>query len=704
MIRPVRFAIVAFLVLGVLTVGAAMDWTAPTRTEVPAIELRAAPLPGGAPASVPEADPTARKKPRTTARPRSVPEVTTPTGGPTIVAPSSPAPSSAPNTEAASTSTPVAVAPAAPSEKPTGGSSGGGNGKGDDGNDDGNGGGPATPTTPETRSRSRSRSRRRRSEQPPLLSLRPYPPATAMMTTTRSTVTRATTAEATTTRVTTVAETTARAVQVSDAQRRAAEPVRFRDRLERVRWVPSSLRARIVAWFIAVLALSTLALVVVTYQVLGLRLDQRIDADLRQEAAELRVLAEDSLDPSTGKPFANVRRIFDVYLARNVPSRNEAFITFLAGEPYLRSRPLPPYRLDTDPELVARWAGVRGESERGAVSTPAGRVEYLAIPLKAGGETGGVFVAAAFRDRSMDEAEDSAIMAAGLVGIIVLLLGSLLAWRLADRVVQPVTALTRTARSISETDLSARIPARGRDEVAQLATTFNEMLDRLERAFAAQRRFADDASHELKTPLTIVRGHLELLDDDPVERNETLLLVTDELDRMGRIVEDLLLLARREEPDFLSLATVDVGDLTDALLSKAKALAPRDWVLDVRGQGVIVADRQRLVQAVVQLAENAARYSPDGPIAIGSIVSGGEARFWIRDHGPGIPEHERSSIFERFRRGADTGRTDGAGLGLAIVKAIAEAHKGRVELESSAAGSVFSIVVPVDQPQAEIET
>jgi two-component system, OmpR family, sensor kinase len=502
----------------------------------------------------------------------------------------------------------------------------------------------------------------------------------------------------------TTAETTARAVPVSEAkQRQGAEPVRFRDRLERLRWVPSSLRARIVAWFIAVLALSTLALVVVTYEVLSLRLDQRIDADLRQEAAELRVLAEDSLDPATGKPFSNVRRIFDVYLARNVPSRNEAFITFLAGEPYLRSRQVVPYRLDSDPELVARWASVRGDSERGAVSTPAGRVEYLAIPLQApSGETGGVFVAASFRDRSMDEAEDSAIMAAGAVGIGVLLLGSLLAWRLADRVVQPVSELTRTARSISETDLSARIPARGHDEVAQLATTFNEMLDRLERAFAAQRRFADDASHELKTPLTIVRGHLELLDDDPAERTETLALVTDELDRMGRIVEDLLLLARREEPNFLSLATVDVGDLTDALLAKAKALAPRRWVLDVRGQGVIVADRQRLVQAVVQLAENAARYAPEGPIAIGSIVSGGEARFWIRDHGPGVPEGERAAIFERFRRGAGTGRTDGAGLGLAIVKAIAEAHKGRVELETGPAGSVFSIVVPVDQPEAEI--
>jgi signal transduction histidine kinase len=503
----------------------------------------------------------------------------------------------------------------------------------------------------------------------------------------------------------TTAETTTRPVPARQAPQGAATPSRLGEGIERLRWLPSSLRARIVAWFIGALALSTIGLVVVTYEVLQFRIDQRIDLELRQEAAELRVLVDEGENPDTGRyvAFASVRRIFDVYLANNVPSRNEAFVTFVAGEPYLRSAPVVPYRLDKDPELVARWANLK-KPDRGAVATPAGRVEYLAVPLNApGGETGGVFVAAIFRDRAAATEADSAIFAAGAVGLGVLLLGSLLAWRLADRVVRPVTALTRTAKSISETDLSGRIPADGRDEVSQLAQTFNDMLDRLERAFGSQRRFADDASHELKTPLTIVRGHLELLDDDPAERRETLALVTDELDRMGRIVEDLLLLARREEPDFLTLATVDVGALTDALLAKAKALAQRDWVLDVRGQGVIVADRQRLTQAMMQLADNAARYSNgDNPIALGSIVSGGQARFWIRDQGPGIPTLEHEAVFERFRRGTGTGRSDGAGLGLAIVKAIAEAHKGRVELESTPDGSVFSIVVPVDQPEAGV--
>lgn len=465
----------------------------------------------------------------------------------------------------------------------------------------------------------------------------------------------------------------------------------------RLPWVPESLRIRIVAWFIGLLALSILSSVLVTREILHLRLDQRIDSELAQEAAELRSLASGK-DPETGRRFGlDVQRIFEVYLQRNVPSRNEALITFMDGRPFLRSRQVVPYRLDTDRDLVARWASTTS-TDRGRVETPAGSVEYLAVPLRLQGKTAGVFVAAIFRDRAQAD-YDAAIRAAGAVGLAAILLGSLLAWRLATRVVGPVTALTQTARSISETDLSRRIPVTGRDEVAQLAERFNEMLGRLERAFASQRRFVDDAGHELKTPLTIVRGHLELLEDDPQERRETLALVMDELDRMGRIVQDLLLLARHDQPDFLDLATVDVATLTDELHAKVAALAPRAWVLENRGRGVIVADRQRVTQAVVQLAQNAARHSDDDqPIALGSSVEDGEARFWIRDRGLGIPRDEQENIFGRFYRGSGE-RADGAGLGLAIVKAIAEAHRGRVELESrSGAGAAFTVVIPVDQP------
>jgi signal transduction histidine kinase len=465
-------------------------------------------------------------------------------------------------------------------------------------------------------------------------------------------------------------------------------------RVHTLRWQPASLRTPILVGFIGVLTLATISFVGVTYRVLLVRLDQRIDAELAQEAGELSRLTAGN-DPATGRPFGTrVHRIFEVYLQRNVPSRNEALITFVGREPFLRSRPVVPYRLDRDRQLVDRWTSIR-EADRGRVDTPAGAVEYVAIPLRLASETRGVFVAAIFVEGAKAEA-DAAVRAAGAVGLVVLLLGSLLAWRISDRVVRPVTALTKTARSISETAFGERIPVRGRDQVAQLATTFNDMLDRLERAFASQRRFVDDASHELKTPLTIVRGHVELLDSDPQEREAALALITDELDRMGRIVQDLLLLANHGRPDFLTVGAVEVGAVSEELYAKAKALAPRHWTLEERASGLIVADRQRLTQAVMQLAQNAVQYGgEDAEIALGSRIADGEARFWVRDHGPGIPVHEQDAVFERFRRGSRTRRL-GAGLGLAIVKAIAEAHHGRVELESHPGGGTrFTVVLPV---------
>ncbi len=371
------------------------------------------------------------------------------------------------------------------------------------------------------------------------------------------------------------------------------------------------------------------------------------------------------------------------------------------GRPYLRSRAVVPYRLDRDPAVVARWRAL-DRPDRGRVETPEGRVEYLAVPLRSAAGTRGVFVAAMFRDRQKADIE-AAVRAAGGVGLLILVLGSLLAWRLARRTVEPVESLTSAARSVSGTDFSRRIPVSGYDEVAQLAETFNDMVDRLEGAFASQRSFVDDAGHELKTPLTIVRGHVELLGDDPAERRQTLRLVLEELDRMQRIVDDLLLLAKREQPDFLHLEAVDVETLTNGLHARVAALAPREWVVESRARGVVVADGHRLTQAIVQLADNAARVTQEGDaIRLGSAIAGEEARFWVSDGGPGIPVADQRRIFERFRRGAGSGRSEGAGLGLAIVKAIAEAHNGRVELASRPGeGATFTLVIPVDQPPAE---
>jgi two-component system, OmpR family, sensor kinase len=462
----------------------------------------------------------------------------------------------------------------------------------------------------------------------------------------------------------------------------------------------SGLRARILFWSIASLAVAVVAAVLVVRQASLVQLDNRIDDALVQEADELRDLSR-GRDPLTGEPFDDdVRRIFEVFVDRNVPARNETYLPFIDGKliaPLTTSALAS--ELEQDEDLMQRW-GALEDSERGRVDTTAGTVEYLTVPVSAAGGPRGVFVTAFFRDLEAREVS-SAVNGAIEVGLIVLVLGSLIAWRIAESVLRPVKAVTVTARQISTgADLSERLPVTGHDELSELSTTVNDMLDKLEEAFDTQQRFVDDAGHELRTPITVIRGHLDLMGDDPEDRRATLALIDDELDRMHRIVNDLLVLAKAERADFLRLGPVDLAELTEEVHAKAEALAGRDWRLGGVGRGIVIADRQRLTQVMIQLAQNAVQHTRAGDeVEIGSRMLGDEAELWVRDTGEGIGAGEIDHIFDRFARGQRKRASDGAGLGLSIVKAIAEAHHGRVNVESTPGrGSRFAIVVPVDQP------
>lgn len=253
--------------------------------------------------------------------------------------------------------------------------------------------------------------------------------------------------------------------------------------------------------------------------------------------------------------------------------------------------------------------------------------------------------------------------------------------------------------------MSRRIDVEGDDELADLGHAFNRMLDRLTTAFASQRDFIRDVSHELRTPIAVVRGHLELLAEmDPgnrTERDATIHLVTGELDRMNRFVEDLLLLAKSDQPNFLQLETVSLGDLCEELVDKVSGLADRDWELESSTRRSIVADPQRLTQAVMNLTRNAVAHTAEGQtIAIGAAVDGHEASLWVRDSGVGVQPDDERRIFDRFTRGRRSGnRYEGSGLGLAIVQAIAEAHGGRVGMRGRPGeGATFTITVPVEGP------
>lgn len=211
-----------------------------------------------------------------------------------------------------------------------------------------------------------------------------------------------------------------------------------------------------------------------------------------------------------------------------------------------------------------------------------------------------------------------------------------------------------------------------------------------------ERDFVRAASFVLRDPLTICRGHLELLSDDPEERRRTLALVLSELDRAGRIVDDLELLAEAERPDFLSPEPIDLDAFTGALAYEASRLAPRTWTIDHAADALLVADRHRLTEAVMNLVQNAAQHTREGDtIGIGTAVVGDEVRVWVRDTGGGVEVSDRHRIFEPFERGRDSHRSyRGGGLGLTIVRAIAEAHGGHVELECRpGGGAMFTIVL-----------
>jgi two-component system OmpR family sensor kinase len=462
----------------------------------------------------------------------------------------------------------------------------------------------------------------------------------------------------------------------------------------------SSARARILASYLILLLFSTAVGTIVLREVLLARAGERVDDALVQETREFRRLADVGRDPRTGRPFGNdIGAIFEVFLARNVPAEAEAFFTFVDGEAYDESYApsLEERRLPLIDSLAATTSTRRGEFELEDET----RFRYVAVPVEdPQGRPRGVFTVVIDLSNELDEVNEALQIAVG-VNIGVLILASLLAWVIAGRVLQPLRLLRDTARSISESDLTQRIPVEGDDELADLARTFNEMLDRLEQAFASQKSFISDAGHELRTPITIIRGHLDVMGDDPEERRETLDLVRDELDRMSRLVNDLLLLAKATRPDFLQPETVDLDDLTRELFAKASALAQRDWRLVSVGTGRIVADRQRLTQAVMNLSQNAVSHTLDGDaVELGSELRNGRVRLWVKDTGPGVPRHEQARIFERFVRLDRAPAGEGAGLGLAITRAVAEAHGGRVELDSRPGdGARFTVIIPTEPPQ-----
>ncbi len=424
----------------------------------------------------------------------------------------------------------------------------------------------------------------------------------------------------------------------------------------------------------------------------------RIDSYLTRTRDEFALLAREGVDPATGQPFDGPSQLLRTFLSRTVIDQNEGELGIVEGQVRWVSSENVTLRPEDDAELLAYILPLsEGDvMQMGTVTTAQRTYRYHLTPVKFPTESGAllhVYDLDALRD---DLGRLTMIFV--LAGLGTSLVSALVAWIVVGRLLRPVEDLRRAAESISETDLTSRVPLRGNDDLTQLSRTVNRMLDRVETSVTTQRQLLDDVGHELRTPITIVRGHLELVDpNDPADVRATRDLALDELDRMGALVGDLLVLARANQSDFVQPQWFSLATLTDQTVEKARGLGPRQWRLRSIESIDAWLDPNRITQAWLQLAANAVKYSDEGSaVTLGSRIVRGDVHLFVEDQGIGISPDELETIRTRFGRGSNTGLVAGAGLGLSIVESIAAAHRGHLKIESEpGVGSTFTIVLPL---------
>ena len=463
-----------------------------------------------------------------------------------------------------------------------------------------------------------------------------------------------------------------------------------------------SVRQRITFVVALLTAISLIAVGFTLYVVQRENVDRSIDREQAKEIAEFRELQDGGVDPATARPFSGANPLLELFLNRSLPQRDEIMYGFpVDGERFTRGADKDP--LEGSDAFIEAVDTLRHEGGTVEIDVRGDRFRISVLPVL---DTNGDAAFVVVHNLTAANVEVNRLlvtyaMVAALAWLIITFLASLMAARL----LTPVRRLSEAAHAISDGDLSRRIEVSGNDDLTELQRTFNEMLDKLESAFATQRQLLDDAGHELRTPLTILRGHLELLDAcNPADTVSTRALLLDETDRMSRLIDDLLMLAKAHRPDFVTIGELDVEALTTECFQKARALGDRRWTFDGAARGAAQVDGQRVTQAMLQLVENAVRHTGQtDEIAIGSQWEGPNVEFWVRDSGLGVADVDRDMIFTRFHRGSTEPITDeGFGLGLSIVAAITEAHGGHAQLDDTALGATFRLILPGHQPPGSV--
>lgn len=334
------------------------------------------------------------------------------------------------------------------------------------------------------------------------------------------------------------------------------------------------------------------------------------------------------------------------------------------------------------------------------------RLRVLTVPLLAGNRLEGILQVGTRMD--VVNATQQTLLEVLLIGtVIAIIAAGMAAWFSSHQALHPLDNVTRTALQItSADDLSRRIPYTGSstDEVGQLVAAFNQTLSRLENLFHTQRRFLADVGHELRTPLTVIKGNVGLMRKIKDFDEESLVTIEDEVDRLTRMVGDLLLLAQAESGKIpLAHELVELDTLLLEVLNQMQVLTHDRVKLNLGDidQVLVCGDRDRLKQVMVNLVGNAINYTPKGGeivVGLGKVTD--RAQLTVTDNGPGIPPEDLPHIFERFYRGekSRTRQKDGKGygLGLSIAYWIVRNHGGRIEVNSTLGqGTTFCVWLPL---------
>ena len=480
-----------------------------------------------------------------------------------------------------------------------------------------------------------------------------------------------------------------------------------------------SIRARLTLWFTGILAATLILLAGASYFLLMRGLWQDVDSTLESLA---KTVAQAADRPGAGLISPEMDEVLRRFFG---PSFTDRFYQFL--DPRGRLDPRRP-RFGDEPLHINPKALKDAEEGYATFETIPGNgrfpVRVITFPVAQHGQVVNVLQVGMSLEGLYMARQHFLWALAALVPLALALAGGG-GWLLARRALRPVDQMTMTARRIEAEQLGKRLGgADVDDELGRLARTLNEMLTRLEAAFAQVRRFSADASHELKTPLTVLRGEIEVAlrsPRDPAEYQRVLVSVLEEVESMALLVDDLLLLSRADAGAMRwDVAPVELDRLVEEVAKEGEILG-RGKQVQVKIQEleplVIQGDGQRLKQLLRNLVDNGVKYTPSGgrvTLALRAVrreAPGPNSNFefrisnspdWVeievRDTGIGITPEAMPRIFERFYRvdPARSRETGGAGLGLCIAKTIAEAHGGSIEVQSTpGVGSAFTLLLPL---------